>query len=68
MYKAITEARRSGYSDDDILSYMVSTNHDIEKSTTQALRSGYKAKDILDFIATTTKRANFLKSFLLLNQ
>jgi len=61
MYKAITEARRSGYSDDDILSYMVSTNHDIEKSTTQALRSGYKAKDILDFIATTTKESKLPK-------
>lgn len=61
MYKAIEEARQSGHNDDDILSFMMSKNPDIEQTSQEALKSGYDSSQILDYIAATTKEGNQLK-------
>jgi len=59
MYKAIEEARQTGHSDDDILSFVMSRSPELESRSKQALDSGYDSSQILDFISATTKEGKF---------
>lgn len=55
MYKAISQARETGHSDDDILSYIMSKSPEMTGFVNDALGSGYSPEEILNFVSYTTK-------------